>query len=348
MFNRTISGFIFLGASLVFGILFFIASEFANEIIGAAIFLVVFKIIHNTTYKNESQKTKVKSYYFSKMLDKNGNPIANWLFRNSSYPYQFSLKCPDCTDILYTSTPSGTRVCKNNHKFSFHIHENLFSDNFELVNENTDYVQQIILETLFELLGHLSKSDGQVSEEEIDYTLYLMEKYIDIENDKEYLKALQTAFKKGKKIESYIENANLLKFLLRDDQAMRVRVIDILLEISAIDGSLDANEVNIIRNICSIFGDVGEKLLEEKIRKIRKNKTGPIENSAKSIENYFNTLESKMTDTLEVVKRNYFRLSKRYHPDQYINNNKEQEMANKKMQEINAAWELVQEYYNKQ
>lgn len=307
-------------------------------------------LIYKLFFKNKSQTKSVNSEnnlkYIFPFEDSYGNHFANWLFRDKNASNQFSLKCAYCSDILYTTNSSGRIKCKNDHLNFFQISENLFTKNFEMIDENTDYVKQVYLESMFELLGTLSKSDGKISEEEIDYSLYLMNKYIDTENNREYVEALQNAFRRGRDRNNLIEATNLLKFILKNDQNARIKIITVMIEISNADGIIGETEKTIIRNVSKIFGDIPENILNEKLGQFKKQYNYQSRNTENNLENCFRTLESQKTDSRDTVKRNYFRLSKKYHPDQFIGNDKSLKLAEEKMKQINLAWDTVKDYFD--
>lgn len=57
---------------------------------------------------------------------------------------------------------------------------------------------------------------------------------------------------------------------------------------------------------------------------------------------YYDILEVKQTDTLEIVKKSYYSLVKQYHTD--VN---QDPAALEKIKKINEAWDWVKKYHNK-
>lgn len=299
--------------------------------------------------KNSTDEDHVQNEtnYIHRQFDKNGNNISNWLFRHGNYPYQFSLKCAECPDILYTSAKSGKLICKNGHNSVFDIHESLFSSRFEIIEGNQKYVTQVSLETIFEILGCLAKSDGRVCEEEIEYSLILMKKFINVETDRIYVKSLQDAFRKGKQQVSYNDLAILYKYIFRNDQNMYIYLIDLMIEYSFIDGHLDDSEKVIIRNFAKTFENIPLQKLEDIFNQYDQQKSHTHNSFRLSLDDCFVILESNLNDNQETVKKNYFRLAKKYHPDQYTSDENEKLIAENKLKQINLAWEEIKKYFNK-
>ena len=61
---------------------------------------------------------------------------------------------------------------------------------------------------------------------------------------------------------------------------------------------------------------------------------------------YYEILESSSTDDFNVIKKNYRRLIKQYHPDTIVSQNLANdfiEMAKRKTQELNEAYAVIKE-----
>lgn len=125
----------------------------------------------------------------------------------------------------------------------------------------------------------------------------------------------------------------------------RLKLVEYLLMLAYADSKLEAKEQEVILDIAAyleIENDDFNKMYDEFAEFYAK------ESSIISVDRAYEILETQKGASFEEVKKNYKRLVREYHPDILHHKGLEQsimENANAKLQEINAAYEVLKEYY---
>lgn len=198
---------------------------------------------------------------------------------------------------------------------------------------------------LIALMAKVAKADGQVCELEAEL---LKHTFTDIsqhfENSEQMREKLKNLYNQEKNsFENTIDISQKLYSLTKFNYSKRVKIIEYLLNLAFIDKEFIQAERMIIEDIANTL----------KIRKLDfDNLINNFEmfykqeaNSYKiSLEKAYEILESKSDDSEEILKKNYRKLVKKYHPDIISGQGGTQsiiEEATKKLQEINEAYELI-------
>ncbi len=189
--------------------------------------------------------------------------------------------------------------------------------------------QQIFALSLIVLSAKLSKSDGQVSKEEL---VAVKDKLKIPENE---LDQVGKIFNKAKEESAgYEPYAQQIAQIYKGNINVLEEVINILFYIAEADGNVSNSELKMIENIAKIFG-------------LNESQFNGIKESRKSSDklNPYIVLESNTDDSIEVIRKRYLKLSKEHHPDLLMSKGVPQEVIDEskaKMRAINSAWDQVQ------
>lgn len=218
----------------------------------------------------------------------------------------------------------------------------------------------VFFHALYSALGHISKADGRVTAEEIQVASRLMDE-MRLEGD--VRKEAQQAFREGKARDFPLQD--MLKEFKQQCHG-RTDILQIFLEIlitaAFADGALSQPERTVLRNISKSLG-FSLKDLEflianyEASQRFRnaykgyrssKNKQSkrPYANSGTTLEDAYKVLGVSTSDDDKAVKRAYKKLMAQNHPDKLLSKGLPQQaldMANKKTQDIQAAYEMIKE-----
>jgi DnaJ like chaperone protein len=189
--------------------------------------------------------------------------------------------------------------------------------------------QQIFALSLIVLSAKLSKSDGQVSKEEL---VAVKDKLKIPENE---LDQVGKIFNKAKEESTgYEPYAQQIAQIYKGNINVLEEVINILFYIAEADGEVSISELKMIENIAKIFG-------------LNETQLNAIKESRKSSDklNPYVVLESKSDDSIEIIRKRYLKLSKEHHPDLLMSKGVPQEVIDEskaKMRAINSAWDQIQ------
>lgn len=194
---------------------------------------------------------------------------------------------------------------------------------------NQQSSQEVFALSLIILSAKLSKADGHVSKEE----LIAVKDKLQIPDSE--IDQVAKIFNKAKdESTGYEPYAKQIAEIFRDNINVLEEVINILFYIAEADGNVSNDEETMIANIAYIFG-----LSQKQYQSIKESRK-----TSDKLNPYI-VLESKPTDDLKTIRKNYIRLSKEHHPDLLISKGVPVEVINEsknKMRSINAAWDQVQ------
>ena len=203
---------------------------------------------------------------------------------------------------------------------------------------------------LISLLAKVAKADGRVCELEAQL---LKNAFNDIssrfENSEEIREELKKIYEKEK--ESF-DNTILIceKYykLTKFDYQKRVKFLEYILNMAFIDGDFGSSEQMICEDISNSI-----KVNKDDFDKLVFGFKHFYENAAKqkldSLDKAYEILESNKNDSLETIKNNYRKLVKTNHPDIIQASGADQsiiDMATRRLQEINEAYELIKKDKN--
>lgn len=225
-------------------------------------------------------------------------------------------------------------------------------------NQDQFTQQAIFFHTLFSVMGHIAKADGQVSDAEIRMASQLMDQ-MGLEGDTR--REAQEAFREGKAndfplkqtIQEFKDSCHGRKDILQV-------FLEILIQAAYVDGKLDKAEQKILENVAHFMGFKESDLLyllsvfEAEIR-FRQGKQGQHSQhrsrqstytAQQSLNDAFKILGVQESDDDKTIKRAYRKLMSENHPDKLVSKGLPKqalELAKNKTQDIQAAYELIKE-----
>ena len=189
--------------------------------------------------------------------------------------------------------------------------------------------QRIFALSLIILSAKLSKSDGQVSREEL---IAVKDKLKIPENE---LDEVGKVFNKAKQESTgYEPYAQQIAQFYKGNLNVLEEVINVLFYIAESDGHVSDEEEKMIENIAYIFGLTQSQYLSIKESRKSSDKQNP-----------YMVLESSPNDDLQTIRKRYLKLSKEHHPDLLLSKgvpNEVIEESKKTMRSINSAWDQIQ------
>ncbi len=217
--------------------------------------------------------------------------------------------------------------------------------------------QMAFFTATFSVMGHLAKTDGNVTRAEIDAARAVMHR---LELSEDLRQAAIQLFTEGKKPNFPLHQA-LEQFRVqchRRPSLLRL-FMQIQLETAYADGPLRPAEEHLLLQICDrihlsrfdFFAIKARIEAEQRMEHVRyhrqRSRTGPPPPLRKPpIENAYAVLGLRPSATTEEIKRAYRRLMGQHHPDRLAANGLSEEtvrVATEKTQQIRKAYELIAE-----
>ena len=236
----------------------------------------------------------------------------------------------------------------------------------KLTEEEPKGNPKLYLTVVFEVLGHLGKAKGVVTQDDINLARRFMTQ---LQLDSNSRQLAQDSFNRGK-ASDYPLRARLRE--LYNQYRSRRNVLNVfceqLIQAALIDGRLDdkeseilfivADEFNIPRHQMAIyiqmmmgsyhFHQQNYDYQHEQYNQYRHNNNGygGYQNnfSQLNLQNAYNILGVKPSDDIATIKRAYRKLMNEHHPDKLVSKGLPKEMleaAKKRAQEIQAAYDLI-------
>lgn len=217
--------------------------------------------------------------------------------------------------------------------------------------------QAVFFHSLFAALGHLAKSDGKVTQEEIQVASALMD---DMQLTGDARREAQQAFREGKEADYPIEDT--LKSLKEASHGRRdiLQVfLEILIQASFADGQLSSQEHKVLERVAKALGFNRKHLafligaFEAEIRfrqRSRHRQQGqssrPRYTQEQTLDDAYRILGVSESDDEKTIKRAYRKRMSEHHPDKLVSKGLPEqalEIAKNKAQDIQAAYELVKQ-----
>ena len=209
--------------------------------------------------------------------------------------------------------------------------------------------QQLFTDTLFAVLGHLAKSKGRVTEQDINYVSALMQH---LRLDESARERAQVAFREGKEAD-YPLVAKVSAF--RRQVAWRRDILQFFVEqvlvLALHDGKLEQAEYDVLLRITQALGFRREQLdiwlqMAQAGQRFRGagSRAGQQANAANHLDDAYAVLGVSRQASAAEVKKAYRKLMAKHHPDKLAAQGLPPEMresAQQKAQEIQAAYELI-------
>lgn len=183
---------------------------------------------------------------------------------------------------------------------------------------------------MVELYAKVTKSDGVVTKQEIQVVDRLIKSHYQPSN--EQMIHVRSLFNTSKNTSMGYETLiNRLKQVLPNQESLRLRILDDLFQIALADDPLDHRQESLI------FYTAEQLHVSSSFKKIRAR-------YIPEILQHYSILESKETDSLDTIKKNYRRLIKEHHPDRYMHQEQSPDfiqLANQKIKDIHQAYDII-------
>ena len=179
--------------------------------------------------------------------------------------------------------------------------------------------------TLLVLSAAVMKADGNVKRSELDYVKRFFLQNFGQERAEKYIKMLRDILEKDYNIMDVSKQVG--RYM---DYSSRLQLLHYLFGIANADGAISSQELNVVNLISDYMGVTNSDFASVKAMFI------------KETNNAYKILGIEPTATDEEVKKAYREMAKKNHPDLVSNLGEEvRQAAEKKFQEINAAYETI-------
>jgi DnaJ like chaperone protein len=232
-------------------------------------------------------------------------------------------------------------------------------------DQNSLKQQAIFFHSLFSALGHLAKSDGKVTNREIQIATALMD---EMQLTGDARREAQDAFREGK-----ARDFPLVETLKGFYEATHGRrdilqvFLEILIQSAFADGALSQEEYTVLEKVAKPLGfrrrdlDYLISMYEAEIRFRQRsgrrthsaggNQQGPRDqqhaySEQQSLDDAYRILGVAASDDEKVIKRAYRKRMSEHHPDKLVSKGlpeQAMEIAKKKAQDIQSAYELIKQ-----
>ena len=221
--------------------------------------------------------------------------------------------------------------------------------------------QAIFFHTLFSVMGHLAKADGQVTDAEIRMASSLMDQ---MGLDGDTRREAQEAFREGKGNDFPLKQVILeFKESCHGRRDILQVYLEILIQAAYVDGKLDKAEQTVLENVANYMGFKDNELLyllsvfEAELRfragqghsrnqgQSRQQRTNSY-SAQQSLNDAYKILGVSANDDDKSIKKAYRKLMSENHPDKLVSKGLPKqalELAKNKTQDIQAAYELIKE-----
>lgn len=205
------------------------------------------------------------------------------------------------------------------------------------------HAQQVFFANTFKIMGYIAKSDGRVSEKEIDTARLIMSKMGLNETQKEQAIHL---FSIGKQSDFNINHALFeLKTVCHLQPALMHLFLEIQLQMATADGVLSATKKQTLEHICAQLGIHGFRFNQySRSEEQRYHYRRPQQTDTFSIDDAYQILGVSKNAGDDEVKKAYRRSMSQNHPDKLIAKGLPPEMikvATQKTQKIQKAYDAI-------
>lgn len=213
-------------------------------------------------------------------------------------------------------------------------------------NEQRESVREIFLKATFSVLGHISKADGRISEQEIRLAERLMKA---LELNKKKRSEARAFFNEGKSQQfSLTEALSVLKKISLANPNLITLFVDIQYQAAQLDG-LTETKLRLLKTILTFFSLAPlnyEDWYHQQNRRYSSNHQSSTRTYTNhdELSNAYKVLSIDKSANQQEVKRAYRRLMSQHHPDKLMAQGIRGEkikQANHKTQLIRKAYELI-------
>ncbi len=198
---------------------------------------------------------------------------------------------------------------------------------------------------LVALMAKVAKSDGRVSELEAELIKNTLDNISNtFENSSEVREQLKKIYNKEKdNFSNVLKITKTYHKLTRFGYQKRLWLMEYLLNLAFIDADFSRHERMITEDIANAL-EIKPSDFNAFVARFESYYSQKQAQKQMNLQEAYRLLNSKETDDLSMIKKNYRALVKQNHPDILMGQGKSQniiEEANKKLQKINEAYELV-------
>ena len=224
--------------------------------------------------------------------------------------------------------------------------EDLYGNYQYISPEKLKKTKMTFFTVTFEVMGHVAKSDGRVSEQEISAARQIMKQ---MQLNQNQIKIAIDSFTQGKSPSfSLQQSLNKLMTECRNNRGLLQTFVELQFQFAKTDGPISKNKQDILLTICKRLGfspNVSfeyEDIFNQRRSSQNQTRTSPIDSAYK-------VLGIANTAKPSEVKKQYRRLMNEHHPDKLIAKGLPDEMikvATEKTQKIKSAYETIKKYRN--
>ncbi|MEE8059591.1 MAG: co-chaperone DjlA [Pseudomonadales bacterium] len=210
-------------------------------------------------------------------------------------------------------------------------------------------LQRLFFETSFSIMGHLAKSDGHISEEEITQAEALMDR---LGLTAEHRKDAIVLFKQGAQNDFQLEPI-VAHFISEGGRKhnLPILLLEFLFSIALADGELHPAEKDVLSRTATYLG-INSRQFDQLLAMLMAQQSFHRDHyqqhakvpSANELENAYKALGVNNSHSDREIKKTYRQLMSQHHPDKMIAQGLPEDMvklATEKSQEIQAAYELI-------
>jgi len=207
----------------------------------------------------------------------------------------------------------------------------------------TANVQQVFFRATFQVMGHVAKSDGRVSEQEIQAARAVMAQFRLSESDK--LRAMEL-FTEGKSTSFPLQPAlSELARLCTNRLDLRLMFIQIQLQTTFLGGGLNDASRAVLRKVCDALNISQYQFAQmEAMMHMQSQGSGAARGSPSALQEAYQVLGVDKTASDAEVTKAYRRLMNQNHPDKLVAKGLPESMmkaAEEKTRSIRAAYEAI-------
>ncbi|MTT30841.1 DnaJ domain-containing protein [Terrilactibacillus sp. BCM23-1] len=253
-----------------------------------------------------------------------GGPFTEPKHSDNQNHHRIWVVCPHCgTNVLVTS--SGIWQCPNCQQ-DFRYDEEDNASHYYDDSSSLPYGVELIVK----LFAKMAKADGVVSKREIHKVDEIIK--TSLRPSETDLRLIRKTFNLAKKSpETYVTIIRQLYQELYQDINTLAYIVEALLQIARVDGSIHPKQEEILSFAIKQFG-LGQGQNQYTAEK------------EQSLDDCYRILGCSQSDSLQTVKKRYRQLIKENHPDQYMSQQVPKEViekANQKIKEIKEAYEKI-------
>ena len=216
---------------------------------------------------------------------------------------------------------------------------------------NSHEVQNKFFESLFQVMGHIAKADGHVTEQEIQMARMIMAQMRLTEDRK--AEAIEL-FNRGKQPEFDLDHTlRVFKQTCHGHRNLMQMFLEIQIAAAYSDGEAHSSEMLILENIARVMGFKSfhlELLIKSFLAQQRFHQSAGGQQAYDTkdrLADAYLVLGVDETATDKDTKKAYRKLMTQHHPDKLVAKGLPEDMmqvAKEKSQEIQSAWELIRKH----